>query len=211
VKTAFLIVLACLVPAASAQQTGQQRNKEATKETGHDFLFESYPDQCSDVTYTEVATGISKDAGGTTPRTVKLSPRLYNFTCKCGSKEVVAKNTDVGHVTTYKFHCELPIAQGPQSQNCAIDTRHAVDDRERIGDQDVFHIRCPSPGPVTSASYVSCNFAGGEPCSHINPRNERSGPCSGEPRVACIYYQTNDGNFKVIHGVFSFVPDAPSQ
>jgi hypothetical protein len=211
VKATFVMLLAFLVPAANGWQSDQQQNKQAAKESGHDFLFEAYPDQCSDVTYTEVATGISKDAGGSTPRTVKLAPRLYNFTCKCGSKDVVAKNTVVGQAASYRFHCETPVAQGSQSQECAIDNRHAVDDHERIGDQDVFHIRCSSPGAVTSARFASCNFAGGEPCSHINPRNERSGPCAGEPKVACIYYQTNDGNFKVIHGMFSYTLDPPTQ
>jgi len=211
VSTIVFMLLAFLVSSANAPQSDQQRNRQATKETGHDFVFEASPDQCGDVTYTEVATGISKDAGGTTPRTVKLSPRLYNFSCKCGSKEVVARNTVVGQAASYTFLCEIPAAQGPQSQECAIDTLHAVNDHERIGDQDVFHIRCPSPGPVTSARFTSCNFAGGEQCSHINPRNERSGACAGEPRVACIYYQTNDGNFKVVHGVFSFTPNTQGQ
>jgi hypothetical protein len=212
VKSLLLFLLAFFLPVANGQQTNQpQRNKQADKESGHDFLFESAPDQCTDVTYTEVATGIRKDAGGATPRTVRLAPKLYNFTCQCGSTEILARNTVVGQAPGYKFHCEIPVAQGPQSKECAIDTNHAINDHERIGDQDVFHIRCPSPGAVTSARFTSCTFAGGEQCSHINARNERSGACAGEPKVACIYYQTNDGNFKVIHGVFSYTPDPPPQ
>jgi hypothetical protein len=84
---------------------------------------------------------------------------------------------------------------------------HAVDDHKRIGDQDMFHIRCDASGPVTYARYDSCAFAGGEVCSHINPRNEQSGYCADDPKSACIYYQTNNGDFKVIHGVYTYVPD----
>jgi hypothetical protein len=209
VKTTLSFLLAFLFPCANAQQQNQQQqDKMAEKESGHDFLFEASPDQCSNVIYTEIATGISKDAGGATPKRVRLAPKLYKFTCKCGSVDIVARNSMVGQTPSYKFSCHLPVAQGPQSQQCDIDTNRAINDHERIGDQDVFHIRCPVPGTVTSARFVSCNFAGGEACSHINPRNERSGACGNEPRVACIYYQTNDGKFKVIHGVVSFSPDA---
>jgi hypothetical protein len=209
VKAIWALLLALPLSAANAQQQDQQQqNKQAQKESGHDFLFEASPDQCSDVTYTEVATGISKDAGGATPRTVKLAPKLYNFTCKCGARNLVASNSMVGNIRGYKFDCQIPVAQGPQSQQCDVDTKHAYDDHESIGDQKVFHIRCSSPGPVISARYVSCSYAGGEPCSSINPRNERSAACANEPKVACIYYQTNDGNYKVIHGVFSYTPDS---
>jgi hypothetical protein len=30
--------------------------------------------------------------------------------------------------------------------------------------------------------------------------------CPDDPKVACIYYQTNDGNFKVIHGSYTYLP-----
>jgi hypothetical protein len=93
------------------------------------------------------------------------------------------------------------------SKACDVDTGHAINDHERIGDQDVFHIRCAAPGAVTYARYDSCAYAGGERCSHINPRNERSKACADDPKAACIYYQTNDGNFKVIHGVYTYIPD----
>jgi hypothetical protein len=207
-KAALFVLLMILVPHTIAQQS-QQQNKQAAKETGHDFLFEAYPEQCSDVTYTEVATGISKDAGGATPRTVRLAPRLYNFTCRCGSTDVLAKNTVVGQAASYRFHCETPVAAGAQTKPCDVDTNHAINDHERIGDQDVFHIRCPSPGAVASARFTSCTYAGGERCSHINPRDERSGACTDDPKVACIFYQTNDGNFKVIHGVITYIADGP--
>ena len=210
-KAILLMLLALSPPVSNRQQSDQQRNKQSDKESGHDFLFEAYPDQCTDVTYTEVATGIKKDAGGATPRSVRLAPKLYDFTCKCGSINIEAKNTEVGQAASYRFHCEIPVAIGSQSRDCVVDTNHAINDHERIGDQDVFHITCSSPGEVTSAHFASCAFAGGEPCSHINARNERSGACLNNPKAACIYYQTNDGNFKVIHGVFTYTVDTPRQ
>jgi hypothetical protein len=33
----------------------------------------------------------------------------------------------------------------------------------------------------------------------------------GSSRVACIFYQTNDGNFKVIHGSYTYLPEKPEK
>ena len=187
----------------------QDQNKVSQKESGHEFKFTASPDQCTDVLYKDISTGIEKDAGGATPTTVRLSPKLYVFTCKCPSGDVVSNPTMIGQVSSYQFLCQPRTQQAALQRNCDINTSDSrnVNDNKRIGDQDLFHIRCSTPGKVLTATYNSCNWAGGEVCTHINARNELSGPCKDDPKSACIYYQTNDGNFKVIHGTYTYMPE----
>jgi hypothetical protein len=199
---------------AVAQQSDDQQDKLARKTSGHIFDFNASPQECEDVIYKEVASGIEKDAGGATPKSLRLAPKLYVFTCRCRGGHAVSGPVMVGEQQSYSFHCEgAPPVPTPLSGTCDInknDVRN-VDDHKRIGDQDLFHILCSAPGNVISAKYEGCNWAGGERCSHINARNELSGPCSDSPMTACIFYQTNDGNFKVIHGSYTYAPTPPKK
>jgi hypothetical protein len=210
-RAVIAALLALLVPVAAQQQEDQPGNRSARKTTGHEFKFTASPQQCTDVLYTESATRIIKDAGGATPLTLRLAPKLYRFTCKCAGGDTTSGPVMVGDQQSYSFRCETPVvaqAPTPQSGRCDInrDDARNVNDHRRIGDQDVFHIRCTAPSQVLSAQYDTCTYAGGERCSSINARNELSGPCADDPKVACIYYQTNDGNFKVIHGSYTYMP-----
>lgn len=211
------LMLSILLLPAKAQETDQSGgNKTSLKASGHEFVFKAAPEQCTDVLYKEVATGVVKDAGGATPKSVRLAPKLYEFTCKCQSGDQVSKPTMVGQATEYTFHCAAAVVEAPptpQAGKCDInrDDARNVNDSKRIGDQDLFHIRCVTAGNVLSAKYDTCTWAGGETCTHINARNELSGACADNAKVACIYYQTNDGNFKVIHGSYTYIPDKPAK
>jgi len=87
----------------------------------------------------------------------------------------------------------------------------AISDGYKIGDQDVWHFKCPVDGTVTSVTYVSCVYSNGSACSHINPRPEKTGQCPGEPRMACVTWQTNDGNYKVVTARITYIPDSPKK
>jgi hypothetical protein len=87
----------------------------------------------------------------------------------------------------------------------------AIPNGYNIGDQEVWHIKCPVKGTVTSATYVSCVYSNNSPCSHINARPELTGPCPDDPKAACITFQTNDGNFKVVKGTYTYTPDPPDK
>jgi hypothetical protein len=207
-KTILLLLgLAILLPVQ--QDNPKQQDKIGVKNSGHEYSISASPEECTDVLYTEIATGLTKDAGGATPLSVTLAPKLYHFTCKCPGGDSVSGPVMVGERQSYKFICKAPpqnVEEKPLTGSCKINTQDArnVNDNRKIGDQNVFHIRCAAEGQVQSAKYDSCAFAGGEPCRSINPRDELSGPCADDPKAACIYYQTNDGNYKVIAGSFTY-------
>lgn len=103
-------------------------------------------------------------------------------------------------------------ATGKCSQNTFPPPRgKAIDNGYSIDYQEVWHIKCPAGGKVLSANYISCAFSDGRPCSHINPRPELTGPCDDDPKAACITFQTNNGDFKIVTGTYTYIPDAPSQ
>jgi hypothetical protein len=136
-KVAITLTLVTLLLPALAQESDQE-NRLALKKTGHDFKIDASPQQCTDVLYTELATGISKDAGGATPRTLRLAPKLYKFTCKCSGGDSTSGAVMVGEQQSYLFHCEAPAVHtppSPQQGRCDVnrdDTRN-IDDRKRIG------------------------------------------------------------------------------
>lgn len=84
----------------------------------------------------------------------------------------------------------------------------AIDAGYNIGDQHVWYIKCDVNGTVTEAYWKSCVYTNGTACSHINPRPEKTGPCGKDNKSACIWFQTNDGNYKVITGTYTYIPDA---
>jgi hypothetical protein len=100
----------CLPVAAQDNQTAQDR---LAQKGWHEFVFKASPEQCTDVLYKEVATGTVKDAGGGTPRTVRLAPKLYEFTCKCPSGDQVSKPTMVGQAPDYMFTCKAAVVEAP--------------------------------------------------------------------------------------------------
>lgn len=109
----MILTLAALLLPAEAQQPNQPAEDRLGQKQWHEFVFKASPEQCTDVLYKEVATGTVKDAGGATPRTVRLAPKLYEFTCKCPSGDQVSKPTMVGQATDYTFYCKAAVAEAP--------------------------------------------------------------------------------------------------
>jgi hypothetical protein len=86
---------------------------------------------------------------------------------------------------------------------------HNVNEGGKMMQMSGFHLRCPAPGVVLEASYEKCEYLEKQPCQNTLPRDEISSPCPDDPRVACIYYLTNDGNYKTIYGKYKYMPDPP--
>jgi hypothetical protein len=98
---------------------------------------------------------------------------------------------------------------GPNWFICRVATQHdpnLIDDNFNIGDQHVFHTRCKAPvnRVVTEVQYLGCVWSDNTPCTHINPRPERSGPCQDDAHFGCLSFQTNDGNYKVISAKITY-------
>ena len=96
---------------STAQDSQQSDKNKFSGKADHQFVFKATPEQCTDVTYKEIATGVVKDAGGATPRTVLLAPKLYEFTCKCPSGDQVSQPTMVAQISDYTFYCKAVAPQ----------------------------------------------------------------------------------------------------
>jgi hypothetical protein len=68
--------------------------------------------------------------------------------------------------------------------------------------QEVYFVRCKAKGAVTAVRWGGCTYMGGNACLSINKRDDLSRPCADDANAACVYYQTNDGNAKLIYGTY---------
>ncbi len=127
-KSRVIMALLVLLYGANCAAIGQSSDdKIAVKVSGHFFSFTSAPDQCTDVLYKEVATGLTKDAGGATPRSVRLAPKLYQFTCKCPSGDVFSQPTMVGQATGYAFNCNAKLTPGQRNASQRSETDDLIE------------------------------------------------------------------------------------